>query len=99
MVQGGKPDHSAFWRDALGHIAQPEVRASPSHLSLDEPRHFFPVRDPQLPLVPLVTTGPAGKQRPESRLCLSIWSHQLGEPLLVLPTKLAQFPHTPGTSI
>ncbi|KAJ1495823.1 hypothetical protein T484DRAFT_1662840 [Baffinella frigidus] len=24
MVQGGKPDHAAFWRDALEHIAQPE---------------------------------------------------------------------------
>ena len=66
MVQGGKPDHSAFWRDALGHIAQPEVRASPLHFPLDDSRRFFPLRDPQLPSVPLVTTWPAGKQRPES---------------------------------
>jgi len=25
MIQGGKPDPAAFWRDALGHVSQPEV--------------------------------------------------------------------------
>lgn len=24
MIQGGKPDPAAFWRDALGHVSQPE---------------------------------------------------------------------------
>ena len=64
MVQGGKPDHAAFWRDALGHIAQPEVRASPFHLPLAASRRVFPLRGPQLPWVRWSRLGPRESSAP-----------------------------------